>query len=569
MLMWIELILALGAVALAFCFPEIGSNWFLFLERKFAGLARKQRLSILVVALAALGGRAVLLPILPVTHPHITDEFSHLLLADTLMHGRLTNPTHPMWTHFETFHVLMRPTYASMYPPAEGFVLAAGRFIANQPFVGVWLSVGAMCAAICWMLQGWVSPEWALLGGLLAVMRLGMFSYWADSYWGEAVVAATGGALVLGALPRIVRSERARDALTMGLGLAILADSRPYEGFILAVPVSAALLIWLARKEASAFRRSVRRVLVPLAVTLLIASLATGYYFWRVTGSPFRMPQQVDRDTYAAAPYFLWESPRPAPVYKQEAFRELYINYELGLYEQTRSAGSLIAFWILRALSVWFFYLGPVLTLPLVLAIASVPYGLSWARLSWQTRFPFLAGAVSIAGLAVEVFFSPHYAAPMVGLIYIAIVMSMARLRAWRWRSKPVGVLLTRAVPVICLLMLVLRAAEPGIFVKPGEFFTWYDASTVVTDRAKIQEQLDGYAGKHLVLVHYRPNTPSALNWVYNEADIDDSKIVWAWDMGASDNQELIDYFKDRDVWELEATANSPEFSPYRPQVAP
>ncbi len=177
MLLWIEFGLVLIALCLAFIVPSLGSNLFSKLEKGFASLARRKKLSVLVIGLAALGARAAVLPILPVPQPHIDDEFSHLLLADTLLHGRLANPIHPMWIHLETFHVIMQPTYSSMYPPAQGLVLAAGRLIAGHPFAGVWLSIGAMCAAICWMLQGWLAPEWALLGGLLAVTRLAIFSY--------------------------------------------------------------------------------------------------------------------------------------------------------------------------------------------------------------------------------------------------------------------------------------------------------------------------------------------------------------------------------------------------------
>ena len=119
MFLAIEGVLTVLVVVLAFTVPKLGARWFEALERNLGNLARQRGLSVITVGLTALSLRAALLPILPIPVPGVTDEYCYLLLSDTFAHGRLTNPTSPMWVHFESPFILWHPTYTTKFYPAQ------------------------------------------------------------------------------------------------------------------------------------------------------------------------------------------------------------------------------------------------------------------------------------------------------------------------------------------------------------------------------------------------------------------------------------------------------------------
>ena len=206
---WLTLAIALALIALFAVRPLIGDRFFRPIEKAGAALARKKWLAIVAVMVIPILLRLALLPLAGVPVPVISDEFSYLLAADTFAHGRVTNPPHAMAQFFDTFDELQQPTYMSKYPPVQGLFLASGQLL-GQPWIGVLISMALAYGAALWMMQAWLPPKWALLGALMLMLQFNFFGNWADGYWG-GFPALLGGAMVMGAFPRLTGGWRGRE----------------------------------------------------------------------------------------------------------------------------------------------------------------------------------------------------------------------------------------------------------------------------------------------------------------------------------------------------------------------
>jgi hypothetical protein len=518
-------LLELTLAALLLLMVFLSRQWIQPFARK---LAPQAGWCMLFLALLPVALRLAMLPRHPVPSPNVYDEFGHLLVADTLLHFRLANPPHPLHQFFETFFVLQTPAYASIYPIGQGLTLAIGRAIFGLPWAGVLLSTAAMCALCYWMLRGWTTPEWALLGGVLAVIEFGPLSAWMNSYWGGSL-AGIAGCLVFGALPRLRASGRIRDGAILGAGLALHWLTRPYETIFLGF----AVLLFLA----PVFRSLAKPVAVAAAV-LLPAIALTLLQNKQVTNSWTTLPYQLSRYQYGVPAAFTWQ-PNPQP--HQELTREQQLQYQMqNSFRSTRpeTIQSYLLRLVYRVRFYRFFFL-PAL-------YVALPFFFLRLR---EYRFLWVAITLLIFALGVNFypFFEVHYLGALTCLFLLVSVTALERLNN--------------------------DAARLIVFLCFAHFVFWYTRSffeqSVPDPRVAVSQQLVRSPGKQVVFVRYWPQHIFQNEWVYNEADIDHARVVWARDLGSAEDSKLQHYFPDRTAWLLEPDAVPARLSPYRAEEVP
>jgi len=465
----------------------------------------------------------------PPPQPVMHDEFAYLLQADTFAHGRFVNPPRPLWEHFEQVHVISQPVFAVKFQPLPAAILAVGQ-IAGSPYYGLLISAALTFSAAMWMLYGWLPPSYALLGWVIALTRWGPTTYWMNSYWG-GLVPALGGILVVGAWPRLREAVSVRDSILFGLGMVVLAASRPYEGLVLSAAACVTLLI--------VNRRGWHWMLWAAPVAAAGGALLL-FYDFKVTGNPWVPPYVVHDQQYGAVSNFLFVPPKAhPPVYRhaelQALFADRYVQDYMEYKEHPWGAQwSKLGY-------LWDFYCAG---WPLSLALACALFAWRNPRMRWA----LLMLALFIAGLIPLNGHFPHYASPAAGLLIVVQMAGLHALRYWNPQGRPTGSLLAR-VAMLAVVMFFAR----DVIERPRDYPS--GDALYKSLRAGWIAQLEAEPGKHIVLVRYPPSHNPHIEYVANGAEFDDARILWARSMGADEDRKFIDYFHDRQIWWLEGDA--------------
>ena len=382
-----------------------------------------------------------------------------------------------------------------------------------------------MCALCYWMLRAWISPGWALVGGLLAVIEFGPLSQWMNSYWGGAV-AACGGCLVFGALPRLRGGGRVRYATLLGLGIGVHWLCRPYETMFLILSVALFLLPgWRALSK-------------PLAAAALVALAAFG-----ISAAPEQAGHgQLDDAAVSAQPVSIR---RPNHVYRP-ADPDTAPSADSGTTTRLRAAIAGSRRRTDNSLAIG--DVGPAES-PSTASSFSRRSGWHCQRFLVclrEFRFAWVLLTVLLFSLGTNFYpyFYTHYIAGLTCLFALISVVGLERLSRWNQEAARILLFLCAAHFLFWYGLHASRNNELYVAMTPFETVDAINHGDP-EGRIAIRRQLEAAPGRQLVFVRYWPQHQFQ-EWVHNAADIDRARIVWARDLGPDENQKLLRYYPDR-----------------------
>jgi len=364
-------------------------------------------------------------------------------------------------------------------------------------------------------------------------MEFGPLNTWMNSYWGGSL-AACAGCLVFGSLPRLKQSWRIQDGILLGVGLGFHILTRPFESAFLFVSV--ALFLTPTKPKWSAASATVALLLVALGLTLL--------QNWRVTGRVTELPYQLSQYQYGVPAALTFQSD---PTPHRELTPQQAMEYKSQLSFRNRNTETLTSYFqrlAYRTRFYRFFFLAP-------LYVAFAAYWLAYRSPHWL--WVLFTLTLFASGTNFFPAFQYHYIAAVTCLFVLASVTGLQRIAQWRGGREAAA------------LLFFLCVIDFGFFYSQSFVSNQGNAPR----RAAVNRTLQNTPGQLLVFVRYSPQHVFQDEWVYNEADIDASRIVWARDRGPIDNEELRRYYPKRAAWLLDPDVQPPKLIPYQPEPVP
>jgi hypothetical protein len=368
-----------------------------------------------------------------------------------------------------------------------------------------------------------------------------------NTYWGGSLAAA-GGCLIFGALPRLRDGACPRDAGLLGLGLAIEWLTRPFETGLVAVGVLLYLLV--------AFRsrwRALSRVAGIAALVALPAAALSLLQNRQVTGNWTMLPYMLSQYQYGVPAAFTFQ-PNPVPHRALTPEQRSLYDVQSAVHD---SAGTYLDRLGKRVRFVRFFY-----SAPLLLSVPVFLWGLRQARYRWV----LLWLAILVLGTNFYPYFYPHYIAAGTCLFVLAGLVALERISRWSREAARLIFLLCAAQFVFWYSLHLVAGWEPALAMteryESWDFVNHGDPE----GRQAIVQALSQSPGMQLVFVRYGPRHGLS-QWMANAADIDRSRVVRALDLGPAENAKLLLYYPDRTAWLLEPDAQPPRLTRYQAEV--
>ena len=472
----------------------------------------------------------------------IHDEFSYLMLADTLRHGRLSNPTPDAWPAFQSFHTILVPTYSSKYPLGPGALLALGWILFGTPTAGLWLGAAMCAAASTWMLAGTLPRRWATVGGILVAVHPSMQFDWSRSYM-NGWLTATAATIMIGAVLRLRRKESFASSFAFGAGIGLIALCRPFEGLIFSL-ICGVSLVWMWVRNGRRLSDVCHRfgtVACGSLPCLAIALSLIAAHNQATTGHWWRMPYQVHEQQYGAAPLFITQSlsvpdfaspgsnHMPVEFDKLNAWScENYAKYSgvqgfmLGVYDR-----------LIKVKEYW------------GLLFALIPFLAAFICIkAFLVRWSVLGICLMLFLTSFTHWIAPHYLAPIVPWLVLLSCLALRKI-AKIIRCRPTTLTLPLVVSsVVTLLVLMVNSHK-------------VESSEWARQRNKIETELARSGGQHLVFVRYDNRHNVHQEWVYNLAEFAHSPVLWARKGDTSwCEQVLAKYGATRTMWEVSVSSD-------------